>query len=209
MSLPIIAAGAAALGVLFYAMNSKAAPGLGGKKGKVSPLPTKPIPDFKPEAAVVFKPEPKPTKVTPVATPAIHPELDVLNPVSGAVQVATSPTGAQVFQKPDGGLVEVMAPVEIIGKPTPSEAQVKAGAVDEGKGKRTGVPYFKWVQTSINLVAPPNPKLSVDGQYGAKSKAAVKVYQANKGLNPDGIVGLNTETALSLDSSSLPPWAFA
>lgn len=107
---PVIAGGAALLGLALYATSSKA-------KSKVTlPAPPAPAkgkqgaatktPDFAPEPAVVFKAETA-KKVDPADT------IDLIK--AGAVQVATEVTGAQVFKKQDGGLVTVMAPVEITG----------------------------------------------------------------------------------------------
>ena len=44
--------------------------------------------------------------------------------------------------------------------------------------------------------------LSVDGQFGAKTKSAVRDYQSKNGLSVDGIVGVNTWGKLTSDSSS-------
>ena len=153
MSLPIIVGGAAALGLLFYAMNSKAAPpGLGGKKGKVAPpLPTKATPDFKPEAAVVFKPEPK----KPVAQVDPADTVDLIK--AGAVQVATEATGAQVFKRPDGGLVTVMAPVEVTSAGATGQAVVKtqSSALNIRKGPSSS--------TAIAGSAPKGTVLNITG----------------------------------------------
>ena len=53
------------------------------------------------------------------------------------------------------------------------------------------------VQRALNE-AGARPELVVDGRYGAHTRAAAKVYQANHGLLPDGIVGEKTLTGLGL-----------
>lgn len=70
---------------------------------------------------------------------------------------------------------------------------------------RSSVNYKKWVQSSINLVDPPSPKLGVDGQIGPLSIAAIKHFQSNHGLSPDGQLGPNTETALQDAGAPEPP----
>jgi peptidoglycan hydrolase-like protein with peptidoglycan-binding domain len=38
--------------------------------------------------------------------------------------------------------------------------------------------------------------IGVDGDFGAKTEAAVKEFQRNRGLDPDGVVGKQTWAAL-------------
>jgi peptidoglycan hydrolase-like protein with peptidoglycan-binding domain len=40
--------------------------------------------------------------------------------------------------------------------------------------------------------------ITVDGNFGEKTLAAVKAFQNAKGLSPDGIVGPSTRAALGL-----------
>ena len=44
----------------------------------------------------------------------------------------------------------------------------------------------------------------VDGVFGPKTTAAVKIYQSNKGLSADGIVGPNTWKNLYYDTTEYP-----
>jgi peptidoglycan hydrolase-like protein with peptidoglycan-binding domain len=53
------------------------------------------------------------------------------------------------------------------------------------------------VQRALNE-AGARPELAVDGRYGPQTRAAIKVYQANHGLLPDGVVGELTRAALDL-----------
>lgn len=58
------------------------------------------------------------------------------------------------------------------------------------------------LQTALtNLGLDPGP---VDGSYGKKTRAAVKIYQQAAGLNPDGLVGPQTWSSLQADACTLP-----
>jgi len=61
------------------------------------------------------------------------------------------------------------------------------------------------VQASLNNQVQPNPRLVTDGGFGAKTDAAVRLTQQQKGLKVDGIVGPLTARALGLKFSFLPP----
>ena len=52
-----------------------------------------------------------------------------------------------------------------------------------------------WLQTQLNANGA-SPALKVDCDYGSKTDMAVRVFQKNKGLTVDGIVGKNTVIAL-------------
>lgn len=54
--------------------------------------------------------------------------------------------------------------------------------------------HVRAVQTLLN--ANLNAGLSIDGEYGPKTSAAIKKFQSVKKLSPDGIVGKDTWTAL-------------
>ena len=68
---------------------------------------------------------------------------------------------------------------------------------------RTGSkgPDVKKLQELLNTVLHLNPKLIVDGDFGRATDAAVKRFQAEKGLGIDGIVGPKTWQALNLYST--------
>lgn len=65
------------------------------------------------------------------------------------------------------------------------------------EGKREGKKIeerTKWVQESLNRIM--NAGLKVDGDYGNKTRKAVKEFQKKYGLCPDGVVGPITEKKL-------------
>lgn len=214
-----VAVGLAALGLGALLFSPKKA---AARVPSPQPQPPRaPEPQFKPSPPPVPTVVPAGTKVgntvfvePPIVMRGKTPEQAMQAAVDH--QAATGKT--VVFQtNPDEKSVQVapgkvvMPELTVLGMPTPSEAAVKSGsASDPGKGQRTGKEYFKWVQNSLNSPgAGPTKlaKLDPDGAFGPKSKARTQEYQRNRGLEPDGIVGLNTETKLSVDASMLPPWA--
>jgi hypothetical protein len=52
------------------------------------------------------------------------------------------------------------------------------------------------LQRTINLCYTPSTNLDVDGDYGPKTKAAVKVVQKKVGTTQDGVYGPKTEAAM-------------
>lgn len=61
----------------------------------------------------------------------------------------------------------------------------------------------KFLQSSLNALIPSNP-LKVDGIFGKLTDEKVRLYQRNKGLVVDGVVGVNTQKAISDDIKKLP-----
>lgn len=57
-------------------------------------------------------------------------------------------------------------------------------------------PEVRQLQELLNRYLQPSPNLSVDGVFGRRTEAAVRLYQAHVGLGIDGIVGPNTWAAL-------------
>ncbi|MET1416740.1 OmpA family protein [Roseibium sp. HPY-6] len=55
----------------------------------------------------------------------------------------------------------------------------------------------KSLQHALNRHVKPSPNLIVDGLLGPNTKAALKLFQRQSGLVPDGILGLRTLTALN------------
>lgn len=59
-----------------------------------------------------------------------------------------------------------------------------------------------WVQESLNKLGA-FPQITVDGDYGPKTKAAVRQYQERKGLLNDGKFGPHTSAAIEADLKAL------
>lgn len=51
----------------------------------------------------------------------------------------------------------------------------------------------KWVQRALNILG---AHLAIDGDYGESTKAAVRTFQEQHGLDVDGWVGLKTHAVL-------------
>lgn len=72
-----------------------------------------------------------------------------------------------------------------------------------GETDRRSPGYVRWVQQSLNTVNAAG--LSVDGQFGPRTRAAVMSFQRRRGLVADGIVGPRTEAALISAGATAPP----
>ncbi len=77
-------------------------------------------------------------------------------------------------------------------------------AVDEAEGfgeseerDATSNPeYVRWIQHALNQVT--GATLAVDGDYGPRTREAVRRFQQNRGLAVDGVVGPQTDATLRL-----------
>ncbi len=65
----------------------------------------------------------------------------------------------------------------------------------------------KWVQGSMNLLVTPSPNLTVDGLYGAKTRAAVQAFQTQNGIAVDGWAGRLTQGLIDALMAKLQPQA--
>ena len=59
-----------------------------------------------------------------------------------------------------------------------------------------GVQVLQYMLTVVERFYPEIPPVTMDGVFGADTRAAVTAFQRKDGLVPDGIVGLNTWNAL-------------
>ena len=203
---PVWAAVALAGGLAYLLFGQKA----NAAQKPVAKTPTPKAPPASPP--IVFKKEEPifkqetPANVKPLE---IKKELDVTNPASGAIQVATSPTGAAVMQRPDGSLVTVAPTTEVVG--TAKAFGKLPLSPDKGDGKRSNEAYYRWAQVALNNYTIAGKKdVPVDGKNSEAYKAAVKVYQKANSLSVDGIVGKDTEASLFNKSGGTlppPPWA--
>lgn len=66
------------------------------------------------------------------------------------------------------------------------------GPGSEGTGVRVLQYYLRYVSQFVNTI----PSVSVDGSYGPATEAAVRAFQAEYGLTPDGVVGEQTWNTL-------------
>jgi peptidoglycan hydrolase-like protein with peptidoglycan-binding domain len=65
--------------------------------------------------------------------------------------------------------------------------------------------YIRWYQSALNRVI--GAGLAVDGARGPRTRAAVRQFQSQNGLTPDGVVGGQTEAALIRAGAGMPPAA--
>jgi peptidoglycan hydrolase-like protein with peptidoglycan-binding domain len=80
----------------------------------------------------------------------------------------------------------------------------KASVLLERLGLFHGIGFgvdYSAVQKKLNDLGA-NPKLDVDGNWGAKSKAALTLFQKSKGLTADGIPGPITLSALGISAAN-------
>jgi peptidoglycan hydrolase-like protein with peptidoglycan-binding domain len=73
----------------------------------------------------------------------------------------------------------------------------------EEEVNRNSRDYAMWVQSSLNKIL--GLRLAVDGLIGTQTRSAIRSFQQQKGLVPDGIVGPLTEQALIRAGASSPP----
>jgi|TARA_Y100000034_G_scaffold134568_2_gene203355 peptidoglycan hydrolase-like protein with peptidoglycan-binding domain len=106
------------------------------------------------------------------------------NVVPGAVNLAKELLGS--FNRTDRRAFE-----HPLGDPAPENQMGSNPMTDEGNRMR--------LQMKLNDDHGEN--LVVDGIIGPKTQAAIKRFQANNGLNPDGNAGIRTLTALGLNTS--------
>lgn len=73
----------------------------------------------------------------------------------------------------------------------------------ESEVNRRSRDYISWVQQSLNRIM--GLRLAVDGISGTQTRSAIRSFQQRQGLKADGVVGSQTEQALTGAGASLPP----
>src|SRR5687768_9010171 len=59
---------------------------------------------------------------------------------------------------------------------------------------RNSPDYIRWIQQSLNQIL--GLRLAVDGNAGTATRSAIRSFQQQSGLAPDGMVGPKTEAAI-------------
>lgn len=95
--------------------------------------------------------------------------------------------GVQHFMKRNKKWTHWAIPMEIDGDIPDYRPTLKRGS----KGEYVTLLQTKLIQQGYSL-----PKWGADGSYGAETENAVKAFQRDHGLNPDGITGFKTWKAL-------------
>lgn len=107
--------------------------------------------------------------------------------------IATSPTFKDIAKHINDP--EIINTLEQIAESTfpgiKRELRLVAGAVTTFDTDHT-----KWLQGALNAVVEPSPNLVVDGLYGPSTVDAVKKFQQQVGVVPDGWVGDITSAAI-------------
>ena len=85
-------------------------------------------------------------------------------------------------------------------------AQVSAMQSSSSGSLRMGSrgPSVSALQSKLNAVLTPSPRLVADGVFGPKTAQAVKLFQQRHGLTADGVVGPKTAAALGLSLGGMP-----
>lgn len=107
------------------------------------------------------------------------------NPHNHHVHVSVKDTSSQVDSTKPWSLVAHTAALESNTKPVPPKLAVGTSGLD--------VKHLQQLLNQHSGIAP----LKIDGDFGAKTKAAVIAFQKAKGLAPDGIVGPYVWAALT------------
>ena len=91
---------------------------------------------------------------------------------------------------PSLALIDALPAKELLPALTPTPLPVPLGHGGEDPEHGT-----KWIQASLNELDPKNP-ISVDGVWGRKTRRAVVAFQTSHHLEPDGIAGPKTLSAI-------------
>lgn len=124
------------------------------------------------------------------------------NTIEGNTAVGNDSNGGEVMQRKRAqeGILAIVRPKyknstdrpSSAGSPGSAKANPYSVPARNVKKGQTGNPV-RWVQWELNESG---AKLAVDGDFGAKTLAAVRSFQKSKSLTVDGIVGVKTKAAL-------------
>jgi len=99
-------------------------------------------------------------------------------------------------------IARVNAQIAVISglRPVAASASVASGAgtVSIGPVGPLDIVSVEDIQSGLNQLLNPSPNLSIDGDYGSKTKTAVAAFQKAQNLDVDGWVGPKTTTALKV-----------
>lgn len=160
---------------------------------------------------VTAAPIPIPTPIPqPIPPPTEAPQMDILKLLPLLMRILqllpqiqeAMRSGTSVFvllQKFAPDLIDVVKGVGGVLFPNlPAAAQVEIGALTSFDQVQV-----RWIQNSLNTLGA-SPKLEVDGQYGAKTKAAVSAFQTAHNVPAvDGWAGKITSAAIQTELSKL------
>lgn len=129
--------------------------------------------------------------------PLIFRLLELMPKIQEALRTGTPIL--QLLQKFAPDLIDL---VKSVGKDLfpnlPGDSQVEVGAL-----KTFDQTQVRWIQDSMNKLGMASPVLVVDGDYGAKTKVAVTVFQTKHGLAADGWAGKNTSAIIQVELNKL------
>jgi N-acetylmuramoyl-L-alanine amidase len=130
---------------------------------------------------------PKPVVVTPTPNTLyrvrktwadVKSQIGAYGDLQNAIDLAKKNVGYEVYDSTGKQVYPVASAVvtnTVVAKPAYPNVLIKEGSKGE---------YVKMVQRVVGVTP--------DGDFGAKTKAAVKTWQSKHGLSSDGIVGKNT-----------------
>jgi peptidoglycan hydrolase-like protein with peptidoglycan-binding domain len=95
---------------------------------------------------------------------------------------------------PDDNTIRALIAAGAGDPPIPGRKSVKTVQPEHPDFKKQKKAYYKWVQDSLNRIL--GLSLVVDGDFGTKSKAALRDFQKQVGITASGVVNCLTEGKL-------------